>query len=467
MQLVNRKNRVQKWIASFSMTLTLFTVCIPSPETLADQPVSVSRVLRSASELDYPPFAIVQPDGTADGFSVELLRAATEAAGLDVSFKIGSWNEIKEELATGTLDALPLVSYSAERRKIYDFTAPYLRMNGTVFIRKDGAAIKSLSDLKDKEVLVMRGDTAHEYIVREKLSDKIIPTVSYEEAFKLLAEGRHDAVVVQQVVGLQMVKRLGLKNIIPAQQKNVTTLKPLTLQLEGFEQKFCFAVRKGNSLLLSQLNEGLAVTYLNGTYEKLYEKWFAPILPKPGFTSEEVIKKLLVVIVPLLLVFSFVGIGYLKVLVAERTRFLEDEIAHRKQIQSELAETNLLYVEAERIGKLGNWEFDIEKQIFTGSDGAKRVYGFKSDTTAITVDEMDSCLFDTAESHGTMMQSLARGIPCHMDVEILTKDNRARRTVQFIARLVRDESGRPVAIRGVIQDISERKRMGRAPPANE
>ena len=36
----------------------------------AERP-SPSPVLRSASELDYPPFALVKKDGSADGFSVE------------------------------------------------------------------------------------------------------------------------------------------------------------------------------------------------------------------------------------------------------------------------------------------------------------------------------------------------------------------------------------------------------------
>ncbi|MGB3223126.1 MAG: transporter substrate-binding domain-containing protein [Desulforhopalus sp.] len=69
------------------------------------------QVLLSASEFDYPPFVIVHPDGTAGGFSVDLLKAAAEATGMPVTFKVGPWNEIKQELADKVLDVLPLVSY--------------------------------------------------------------------------------------------------------------------------------------------------------------------------------------------------------------------------------------------------------------------------------------------------------------------------------------------------------------------
>lgn len=134
------------------LTLTIFLIVIShipaaSAEPLAGSPI----VLKSASELDYPPFAIVQQGGTADGFSVDLLKAATQAVGLSVTFKTGPWHELQQELADKILDVLPLVSFSEEGDKVYDFTTPYLHLNGTIFIRKGNEEIKTLTDLKNKE----------------------------------------------------------------------------------------------------------------------------------------------------------------------------------------------------------------------------------------------------------------------------------------------------------------------------
>ena len=166
-----------------------------------------NRILKSASEFDYPPFALVRPDGSADGFSVDLLKAVTRTVGLEINFTVGPWHKIKQELVDGDLDVLPLVSYSQEREKVYDFTAPYLRMHGTIFVRQGEKKIRGRADLKDKEVIVMRDDTAHEYAVREKLSDNLILTDTFEEAMMLLSKGNHDAVVIQQLVGLQLIKK--------------------------------------------------------------------------------------------------------------------------------------------------------------------------------------------------------------------------------------------------------------------
>ena len=416
------------------------------------------KELRSASEFDYPPFAIVGADGMADGFSVDLLKAAAEAAGLSVSFKVGPWHQLKEELAAGMLDVLPLVSYSPERDRVYDFTTPYLRMNGTVFVRKGDPHIRSLADLKDREVLVMEGDTAHEYALREKLSEKIIPTATYEEAFRRLASGRHDAVVVQQIVGLQIIRKLHLANIVPVSQKHVTTLKPVALKLEGFEQKFCFAVPEGNQHLVSQLNESLTIVYLNGTYNALYEKWFAPILPKPEMTMAETIRQVLVVLVPLLLVLTLAGLWYLRRLVRERTLFLEVEIAQRQKIEEALAEANGRYEDAQRLGKVGNWVFEPVTGELWASAEARRIFGFAGGAP-LSLDAVRQCFADRGMAEKVLQDLLSAGRVDNLECGIISADEKKHRTILLLARSEKDDTGRPVRLTGVIQDVTERKRM--------
>jgi ABC-type amino acid transport substrate-binding protein len=339
----------------------------------ADNSYIDQHILRSASELDYPPFAIVHPDGTAGGFSVDLLKAAAKAAGMSVTFKVGPWNEIKQELADKVLDVLPLVSYSKERDRLYDFSTPYLKLNGTVFVRKDNKDIRHLSDLKGKEVLVMQGDTAEEYVLREKLTDSIIQTASYERAFKLLASGKHDAVVVQQIVGLQIIKKLGITNIIPVEQKQISSLIPGDLKLDGFEQKFCFAVPEGDQQLLALLNEGLAIISLNGTYNTLYEKWFSPILPQQQVPVSQTIKQIISIIVPQLLLFTLLGLWYLNCLVAKRTRYLELEIEKRKLTEAALEEANTKFAKAQELGRVGNWKYNVKTHEIIGSPEAKKI----------------------------------------------------------------------------------------------
>ena len=327
----------------FYYLLAAITLLLTARQIRAEEPPASSPVLRAASELDYPPFALVQKDGTADGFSVDLLKAVTQAVGLQVTFSVGPWAEIKEKLALRQIDVLPLVSYTPERDKIYDFTAPYLRMQGTVFVRIGETRINSFADLKDKEVLVMRGDTAHEYAVKEKLSDKLILTADYETAMKLLAAGRHDAVVMQRLVGLMLLKKLATTNIMPLDSAPETDLKLKRQPLQGFQQKFCFAVQEGDHDLLSRLNEGLAIVYADGTYETLYKKWFMPILPQPKIPFREMVISVLSVLIPLVLLMAGLGIWYLKREVARKTASFEQSQQKFRDFMNSATDGFLLY----------------------------------------------------------------------------------------------------------------------------
>jgi PAS domain S-box-containing protein len=325
--------------AGFSILKALFVAATlwlaAAPVCAADR---TAPLLRSASELDYPPFALALPDGTADGFSVDLLKAVAEKAGFVVNFKTAPWATIKRELAEGELDVLPLVSYSQERDEYFDFTIPYLQMHGSIFVRKGTTDIRSEADLKDKEVLVMRGDTAQEYAVRNRLAGRLVATRSYAEAMTLLSEGRHDAVLVQQVVGWQIIKKLGLDNIEDVRSASLDpTLRPEGRVLSGFVQKFCLAVPEGRHALLARLNEGLSLAFSDGTYDRLYLKWFGPILPAPEPTFTQVAAQSLAFVLPAALLMAVGGLIFLKIQVNRKTAHLREEVEQRKRAEAQAA----------------------------------------------------------------------------------------------------------------------------------
>ena len=104
---------MQRCIRTFQLIVfAAVSVCLQATAH-ADSPSSFdSRILKSGSELDYPPFALVLPDGSADGFSVELLKAVTQTMGLGLEITVGPCHELKQKLENGELDVLPLVSYT-------------------------------------------------------------------------------------------------------------------------------------------------------------------------------------------------------------------------------------------------------------------------------------------------------------------------------------------------------------------
>jgi len=252
---------------SIALALGMILVIAWSNPVAADKEIrNASPPIRSGAEIAYPPFSIVGENGEASGFSVELMRAALAAMGREVTFRTGPWAEVRGWLERGEIDALPLMGRTPERETLFDFTVPYMSLHGAIVVRVDETGIRDLSDLRGRQVAVMKGDNAEEFLRREERGFGIHTVPTFEIALRELAEGRHDAVVVQRLVGLRLIQKLGL-----------TDLKVIDQPIEGFKQDFCFAVREGDRDTLAVLNEGLSIVVADGTYRHLHAKWFAAL----------------------------------------------------------------------------------------------------------------------------------------------------------------------------------------------
>ncbi|RIH63150.1 PAS domain S-box protein [Mariniphaga sediminis] len=324
----SRVNNKKRYVSTISIKTAIslfacFTGCVwpcsSQKNSLTEPKELFSDTITIGSEPNYPPYCIIDENGNADGFSVELFKAAARAVGMEVKIKVDIWNQIKQDLNDGKIDALPLVGRTPEREEWFDFTMPYLSLHGAIFVRTETSDIQSLSDLEEKEIVVMKGDNAEEFVRRENISDKIYTTNTFEEAFIQLAAGRHDAVITQRITGIELLKKLNIKSVVP-----------LPVQIPSFRQDFCFAVREGNAPLLNRLNEGLSIVITNDTFEEIRNKWFGPESTEKQL-SQNLLKAGLFILIPLILILIVFWIVFLRREVSRRTKRLNNEIAERKK----------------------------------------------------------------------------------------------------------------------------------------
>lgn len=305
--------------------LALIVLCLYFPVQAADSAAMgvFKDTLRIASEPDYPPYCIVNAQGEADGFSVDLIKAAARASRMEVQISIGLWHHIKAALAEGKLDALPLVGRTPERNEIFDFSMPYLTLQGTAFIRKAAKQPKTLDELRGMDVLVMEGDNAEEFVRREGFTGKIIITHTFEEAFLRLSGGEADAVIAQQIMGLKLLEQLNIQNVT-----SLDFEEPL------FRQEFCFAVTKGNQAVLDRLNEGLSIVIATDEYAAIRNKWFGP--PEQSLSAMEQGKRLFPYIIALFILWAIASNYYLRWQGRKHTRQLREEVEEHKQTLKQL-----------------------------------------------------------------------------------------------------------------------------------
>ncbi|MGQ9922132.1 MAG: transporter substrate-binding domain-containing protein, partial [Desulfobacca sp.] len=227
----------------------------------ADQPP-----LLAAAEIEYPPFCFLDQNDQPTGFAVELLQAAGRAVGREVTFRVGAWADVKNWLAQGQVQVLPLVGQTPEREAIFDFTVPYLSLPGAIVVRRGKTDIHTLADLRGQRVAVRPGDNAAEFLRRENQGLEIHTTPTFVAALQEVAAGHCAAVVMPRLVALWLLQKHDFANLEVSNQP-----------LAGFRQDFRFAVKEGDRQTLALLHEGLAKVVADGTYRRLQTKWFASL----------------------------------------------------------------------------------------------------------------------------------------------------------------------------------------------
>ncbi len=289
----------------------------------------------------------------------------------------------------------------------------------------------------------MRGDTAHEYAVKANLSDKLILTESFTEAMNLLSEGKHDAVVVQQLVGLQLINKLGILNVVSLSSFRETSLRPKGGVLAGLEQKFCFAVKEGDTELLALLNEGLSIVVADGTYDNLYNKWFGPILPPRPVSWREMVNFLLIIFLPIMLLLAFGGVWYLNREVRRKTQNLNDEKIKAQRYLDITASIIVVFDDKGNItllNKKGCEFFGCESKKIVGKDWFT---SFIPENGKVMAKEVFAKLISGNESSLEYYENF-----------VLAKGN-IERIVAWSNNLIRDDAGNIVGVISSGNDITE------------
>jgi PAS domain S-box-containing protein len=196
---------------------------------------------------------------TPSGVAVDIVRAMTKYISQPVEIRVMDWKEAQALVLDGKADALIQINKTEEREKIYDFSEPLLESYFSIFTNSNRMGITGLSSLKGLRVGVEKGGLPQQIL--EKDSQVILTTLpNFLEGFKMLNAGTIDAVVVDYRVGSYVIAENNLRNI-------KVSGDPISSSFSFF------AVKKGNSQLLHEINLALRSIKEDGTYQKILDSW--------------------------------------------------------------------------------------------------------------------------------------------------------------------------------------------------
>ncbi len=227
------------------------------------------KVFQVATEPTFPPFEMPALEGDGlEGFDIDLMKAIGREAGLKVEFESLPFDGIIPALQSGTVDAaISGMTITAERAQTVSFSRPYFKSGLAIAVQKDNQDIKSFDELENKKIAVQIGTTgARKASVIAGAQVRTFDSAPL--ALQELVNGNVDAVVNDAPVTLYAIKTGNLKGL-----KVVSEL--LT------EEYYGIALPK-NSPALDTINNALLTLIENGTYQAIYQQWFAgepPPLP--------------------------------------------------------------------------------------------------------------------------------------------------------------------------------------------
>ena len=246
----------------------LLAVCVVLPgiataDTLDN--ILERGTLRVGMEPGYMPFEMTNKKGDIVGFDVDMAKRMAKAMGVKLELVSTAWDGIIPALLTEKFDIIMSgMTLTQERNMKISFADPYIVIGQSILIKKSLAGeIKSYKDLNNKKYKVASklGTTG------EQATKRMIPNCTYisfeteQEGVMDLVNGKIDAFVYD----------LPYNSIAFAEKgegKLVLLDKPFTYE------PLAWGVKRGNADLINWLDNFLIQSKNDGTYDKIYKKWF-------------------------------------------------------------------------------------------------------------------------------------------------------------------------------------------------
>jgi ABC-type amino acid transport substrate-binding protein len=225
--------------------------------------------LKVGSDIPYAPFEF--GEAPYQGVDLDIVNEIGKRLNLDAEFIKTPFDPIFRNLAQGRFDMVASAATITDaRKKVVDPSYPYLTADQSLMVKK-GSPIQSTKDLAGKTVGAQLGTTGADYAKNETDAKTVRTYDQIDDAFNALETGQVDAVLNDFPVSKYATRA----------KKNLAVVQEIPTG-----ENYGLWFKKGNDGLRNAVNKQLDKIKADGTYTKIYRKWFGTDPPesilKPG-----------------------------------------------------------------------------------------------------------------------------------------------------------------------------------------
>lgn len=237
-------------------TMSALLVLSSFPAFSTDTTVAPKKIIIKADK-DFPPYTFINSRGEADGFNVEMTKAIMEELDIPYEMTLDNWGTVLDEFDRKGIDIIPTMMYTDERTKKYNFGITHSLVYISAFCRK-GDTVTNRKSLTDKKIIVQKRDISYENLILQGYEKNLILVNNMIDGLKMLSDGQGDVALFSRETACDAIKK-----------NNITNLDVFDIGLPP--QEFCFAGK--DPRLVSQIDVAIGKLKMNGTYDRLYNKW--------------------------------------------------------------------------------------------------------------------------------------------------------------------------------------------------
>lgn len=386
------------------------------------------RVLRVASDDDYPPYVFRNDRGELDGYLPDIWRLWSERAGVKVEFIATDWAKALALMESGGADVIDTLFRTPAREAIYDFSAPYADIPVSIYAHVDIGGLSNIGDLRGLVVGAKNGDACVEHLLNAGITTLDLMD-GYQKVVEAAAAGRLRVFCLDNPPANFLLYRAG-------------AISKFRQAFPLYNGAFHRAVRKGDAATLALVERGFSA--ITPEEERaLREKW-------AGGAPQRSLSRLLLYIFLGAAAAGGVSLAIIWLLrreVARRTRELEGEKLRLRTLIDALPDLVWLK-DADGVYLACNAEFE-------------RFFGAKESDIIGKTDHhfVPKELADFFRDKDR--RAIAKGGPNINEEEVVFAADNRRALLETIKTPIRDGDGRLAGVLGIGRDITERRRLDR------